>query len=48
MYIYLAIAAGLVIYGFMASLLNDAACASIQQSNMAYQKISWVLTACFL
>ena len=48
MYTYIAIAAAFVIYGVAARLFNDAACSSIQQSNMAFQELSWLLAACFL
>ena len=48
MYTYIAIAATFVIYGVAARLFNDAACSSIQQSNMAFQELSWLLAACFL
>ena len=45
---YIAIVAALVIYGFVARQMNDAWCNSIQQSNMAYQELSWIIAACFL
>lgn len=42
-----AVAVGIVTWGVATRLFNDAACASIQQTSLAYKEISYLLVGCF-
>ena len=43
----IAMTIGIVAWGVATRLFNDAACASIQHSSLAYKAVSWLFAGCF-